>query len=173
MFVDCYCLLEKTFEFQKQGFSKPGKCSSLEVHLQLVQAPSKSTEVNPEPGQSGDRRAHAVTFNDQSAVISADEVKLPQEDDIDAVFDDADRGAASFSNVKEMSTTEGISDAVNTAMTLTGSDGFTLVCGYVEKLMSVGDVVSEVSAMTAQNLNFHYILNGLRSTLGQALHGAY
>jgi hypothetical protein len=30
----------------------------------------------------------------------------------------------------------------------------------VEKLMSIGDVVSEVSAMTAQNLNFRYILNG-------------
>jgi hypothetical protein len=95
-----------------------------------------------------------VTFNDQSAVISADEVKLPQDDDIEVVFDDADCGAASLSNVKEMSTTEGITDAVNTAMTLTGSDGFTLVCGYVEKLMSVGDVVSEVSAMMAQISTF-------------------
>jgi len=38
-----------------------------------------------------------------------------------------DRGEASFSNVTEMSITEGITDAVNTAMTLTGSDGFTLV----------------------------------------------
>jgi hypothetical protein len=154
VFVDCYCFPENTFEFQKHGSSKPGKRGSLEVRLELVQAPSKSSEVNPEPGQSGGQRAHAVTFNDQSAVISADEAMLPQEDDIDAVFDDADRGAASLSNVKEMSTTEGITDAVNTAMTLTGSDGFTLVCGYVEKLMSVGDVVSEVSAMMAQISTF-------------------
>jgi len=159
VFVDCYRFLENTFELQQHGSSKPGKRSSLDVHLQLVQAQSKSTKVDPEPGQS-DQTAHAVTSNDQPAAISPDGVRLPQEDEVDAVFGEADRGAASLSNVKGMTTTEGITDAVNIAMTLTGSDGFTLVCGCVEKLMSVGDVVSEVSAMTAQNLNFHYILNG-------------
>jgi hypothetical protein len=56
----------------------PGPGSCLKVHLQLIQAPSKSTEVNPEPGESGNWRAHSVTFNDQPAVISADKVKLPQ-----------------------------------------------------------------------------------------------
>jgi hypothetical protein len=150
LFVDYYGFLENTFELQKHGSSKPGKPSSLDVHLQLVQAQSKSTEVDPEPGQSD----HAVTSNDQPAAISPDGVRLPQEDEVDAVFGGADGGAASLSNVRGMSTTEGITDAVNTAMTLTGPDGFTLVCGYVEKLMSIGDIVSEVSAITAQISTF-------------------
>ncbi|KIM73665.1 hypothetical protein PILCRDRAFT_828960 [Piloderma croceum F 1598] len=135
--------VENTFKLQKHGSSKPGKRSSLDVHLRLVQAQSESTEVDPEPEQA-DQMAHAVTCNDQPAVISPDGVRLPQKDEVDAVFGEADRGAASLSNVKGMSTTEDITDAVNTSMTLTGSDGFTLVCGYVEKLMNIGDVVSEI-----------------------------
>jgi hypothetical protein len=151
--IGYYCFLENTFELQKHGSSKPGKRRSLDVHLQLVQAQSKSTKVDPEPGQS-DQTAHAVTSSDQPAAISPDGVRLPQEEEVDAVFGEVDRGAASLSNVKGLSTTEGITDAVNTAMTLTGSDGFTLVSRYVEKLMSVGDVVSEVSTVTAHMSTF-------------------
>ncbi|KIM74793.1 hypothetical protein PILCRDRAFT_693732 [Piloderma croceum F 1598] len=43
-----------------------------------------------------------------------------------------------------MSVVEDSMDAVDTGITMGDSDGFALVCGYVEKLMEIGDVVSQI-----------------------------
>ena len=66
------------------------------------------------------------------------------EDQVADLFDETDRSAAGLSNVKGMSAIGSITDTVNAAVTIGGSDGFTLVCGYVEKLMKIGDIVSKV-----------------------------
>jgi hypothetical protein len=45
-----------------------------------------------------------------------------------------------------MSVIEDSTDTIDIGITMGDSDGFALVCGYVEKLMEIGDVVSQVSA---------------------------
>ena len=105
---------------------------------------TESIGGNWDPGQSGIQRAHLVTVNSQPPAVFANEVNLTQEDDVGVVLSQADCGVASLSNVRGMSTVEGITDAINTAMMLADSNRFALVCGYVEKLMGLGDIVSGV-----------------------------
>jgi hypothetical protein len=156
--VDCHYFLEKTLELRQNN--KPGKYCSLEVHFELVKTQTESNKGNRGTGQSGDQRVHMVTVNSQPAAVFADAVKLTQEDEVGVVLGQADHGVASLSNFKGMSTIEGITGAIDTAGTLTDSDGFALVCGYVEKLMGIGDIVSGVRMPTTnfQNLDFNSIL---------------
>jgi hypothetical protein len=81
--------------------------------------------------------------NDQPA--ARPEVKLPLEDQVVGLFNEADRSAAELSNVKDISAVEDSTDAVDTGINMGDSDGFALVCGYIEKLMKIDDVVSQVS----------------------------
>jgi hypothetical protein len=64
------------------------------------------------------------------------------------VFDEAG-GVDKLSNSKSMSVVEDSTDAIDAGITMGDSDGFALVCGYVEKLMNIGDVVSQVSTKPA------------------------
>jgi hypothetical protein len=61
------------------------------------------------------------------------------------VFDGAGGAVDKLSNSKSMSVVEDSTDAIDAGITMGDSDGFALVCGYVEKLMKIGDVVSQVS----------------------------
>ena len=116
------------------------------MRLQLLEAQS---EVVQEPGQSRENQEHGQSSNDQP-----DEPKLPLEDQVVDLFDEADHCAAKLSNVKGMSVVENATDTVNTSITIEHSDGFALVCGYVEQLMKIGDVVSKVGAW-AQKRQLH------------------
>ncbi|KIM86175.1 hypothetical protein PILCRDRAFT_5220 [Piloderma croceum F 1598] len=129
-------MIEHTYQLQKNGTSKSGKYGNLLVRLQLLEAQS---EVVQEPGQSRENQEHGQSSNDQP-----DEPKLPLEDQVVDLFDEADHCAAKLSNVKGMSVVENATDTVNTSITIEHSDGFALVCGYVEQLMKIGDVVSKV-----------------------------
>jgi hypothetical protein len=135
------CLTEHTYELQKDGTSKSGKYGNLLVRLQLLEAQSEAVR---EPGQSRENQEHGQSSNNQP-----DEPKLPLEDQVVDLFDEADHGAAKLSNVKGMSVVENTTDAFNTPITIGNSDGFALVCGYVEQLMIIGDVVSKVGTETA------------------------
>ena len=85
---------------------------------------------------------HTVISNDLLSV-SVDGMKLIGEDEVGVIFDEAGRSASLLSNAKEMYA-ERVIKAVATGTSL---NGFTLVCGYVEKLMVGGNVVSEVSTL--------------------------
>ena len=108
------------------------------VRLQLLEAQSEAVQ---EPGQFCENREYGRSSNNQP-----DEPKLPLEDQIVDLFDEADHGAAKLSNAKGMSMVEITTD---TPITIGDSDGFALVCGYVEQLMKIGDVVSKVGTETA------------------------
>jgi len=110
------------------------------VRLQLLEAQSEAVQ---DPGQSCENREYGRSSNKQ-----LDEPKLPLEDQIVDLFDEADHGAAKLSNVKGMSVVENTTDAINTPIPIGDSDGFALVCGYVEQLMIIGDVVSKVGTET-------------------------
>jgi len=111
------------------------------VRLQFLEAQFEAVQ---ESGQSHENQEHSQPSNDES-----DEPKLPLEDQVTELFDETDHSAAKLSNVKGMSVVENATDTVNTAMTIGESDGFTLVCGYVEQLMKILDVVSKVGTETA------------------------
>jgi hypothetical protein len=136
-----YCPTEHTYELQKDGTSKSGKYGNLLVRLQLLEGQSEAVE---EPGQSRENQEHGQSSNDRP-----DEPKLPLEDQVIDLFDEADHSAAKLSNVKGISVVENITDTVNTSTTIEHSDGFALVCGYVEQLMTIGDVVSKVGTELA------------------------
>ena len=125
---------------QKGGTSKSGKYGNLLVHLQLLGAPSKGVQG---PGKSRENQGHGQSSNDQP-----DEPKLPLEDQVVGLFDETDRSAGNLLNVKGLSAVQNTTDAANTAVTIGDSDGFALVCGYVEQLMKIGDVVSKVGTET-------------------------
>ena len=108
------------------------------VRFQLLEAQSGR------PGQSSEKQEHGQSSNDQP-----DAPKLPLEDKVVDLFNETDRSAANLSKVKGMSTVQNTTDAANTAITISGSDGFALVCGYVEQLVAIGDVVSKVGTETA------------------------
>jgi hypothetical protein len=106
------------------------------VRIQLLEVQSKAIQ---EPGQSCENQEHH----------QPDEPKLPLEDEVVNLFDEADHGATKLSNVKGISVVENTTDAINTPVTIGDSNGFALVCGYVEQLMTIGDVVSKVGTETA------------------------
>jgi hypothetical protein len=110
------------------------------VRLRLLGAPSESVQG---PRQSRENQGHGQSSNDQP-----DEPKLPLEDRVVGLLDETDRSAANLSNVKGLSAVQNTTDAANTAITIGGSDGFALVCGYVEQLMKIGEVVSKVGTQT-------------------------
>ena len=126
---------------QKGGTNKSGKYGNLLVRLQLLEAPSEAIQ---EPVQSRENQGHGQSSNDQP-----DEPKLPLEDRVVGLFDETDRSAGNLSNVKGLSAVQNATDATNTAITISGSNRFALVCGYVEQLMTIGDVVSKVGTETA------------------------
>ena len=111
------------------------------MRLQFLEAQSKAVQ---ESGQSHENQEHSQPSNDES-----DDLKLPLEDQVAELFDETDRSAAKLSDVKGMSLVENATDTVNTPVTIGESDGFALVCGYVEQLMKIGDVVSKVGTETA------------------------
>jgi hypothetical protein len=110
------------------------------VRLQLFETPSESVQG---PRQSRENQGHGQSSNDEP-----DEPKLPLEDRVVGLFDETDHSAANLSNVKGMLVVQNTTDAANTAITIGGSDKFALVCGYVEQLMKIGDVVSKVGTKT-------------------------
>ena len=110
------------------------------MRLQLLEASSEAVQG---PEQSRWNQEHGQSSNDQP-----DEPKLPLEDQVVGLFDETDRRAANLSNVKGLSAVQNTTDATNTAITISGSNGFALVCGYVEQLMKIGDVVSKVGTKT-------------------------
>ena len=138
----CIPTAENTYELQKHGTSKSGKYGSLVVRLQLIKFESEAIQ---ESGPSTGDRELTASSNDQPAARPSDEAKLPLEDQVAGLFNEADRSAAKLSNAKGMSVIEDTTDTVDTGITMGDSDGFVLVCGYVEKLMVIGDVVSQVS----------------------------
>jgi hypothetical protein len=157
------CPTEHTYELQKDGTSKSGKYGNLLVRFQLLEAQSEAVQ---EPGQSCENQEHGQSSNDQP-----DELKLPLEDQVIDLFDEADHGAAKLSNVKGTSVVENTTD---NPITIGDSDGFALVCGYVEQLMTIGDVVSKVGTETAATRpSFANPIPTLllRYTHGQASHG--
>ena len=111
------------------------------MRLQLLGAPSESVQG---PRQSRENQGHGQSSNDQP-----DEPKLPLEDQVVDLLDETDHRAAKLSNVKGMSVVENTIDTANTSTTIGDSDGFALVCGYVEQLIAIGDVVSKVGTETA------------------------
>jgi hypothetical protein len=113
----------------------------LVVQLQLIKVESEIIQESP----STDDRERNASSNDQSATRPSDKAKLPLEDQVAGLFNEADRSAAKLSNAKGMSVIEDTTDTVDIGITMGDSDGFALVCGYVEKLMEIGDVVSQVS----------------------------
>jgi hypothetical protein len=138
----CIPIAENTYELQKHGTSKSGKYGSLVVRLQLIKVESEAIQKS---GPSTDDRELIASSNDQPATRPSDKAKLPLEDQVAGLFNEADRSAAKLSNTKGMSVVEDSTDTVDTGITMGDSDGFALVCGYVEKLMEIGDVVSQVS----------------------------
>jgi hypothetical protein len=124
----CVPIAENTYELQKHGTSKSGKYGSLVVRLQLVKSESEAIQESA---------------TDQPA--ASPQVKLPLEDQVAGVFDEAGGAVDKLSNSMSMSVVEDSTDAIDAGITMGDSDGFALVCGYVEKLMKVGDVVSQVS----------------------------
>jgi hypothetical protein len=127
--VNFYILTaENTYELQKHGASKSKKYGSLVIRLQVIKSELEAIQESA---------------NDQPAARA--EAKLPLEDQVAGLFGEADRAVDKLSNARRMSVVEDSTDAVDTGMTMGDSDGFALVCGYVEKLMKIGDVVSQVS----------------------------
>ena len=132
--------VENTYELQKQGSSKSGKYGSVLVRLQLIEAQSDFLEVSV---QSGGNREYTESSNYQATAAPSDKAKLPG--DAPIVFDEAQRSAAKLETVKGMSTFNNIAGTINTDTTIASVNGFALVCGYVETLMKIGDLVSEVN----------------------------
>ena len=133
----------KILELQKQNPPcKPGKSYSLEVHLELV-TKSGSTNLNQDPGS---QKVQRVLSGDQPVTLSEGKVIPPREDETSAVLAEVARGPTNFSAIKEVLTIKNGTDAIEATMTYTGTNDFVAVCGCVEKLMNIGDVVAGVSA---------------------------
>jgi hypothetical protein len=139
-------LAENTYELQKQGTSKSGKYGTLLVSILVIK---KQSEVIQEPGQSTENMECTESSKNQRAAHASDEAKLPLEDQVVALFDQADCSADKLSNAKRMSVVENTADTVNDGIEVGDSDGFALVCGYVEQLVEIGDVVSKASTKSS------------------------
>jgi hypothetical protein len=110
---------EDKFELQKRGTSKSGKYGSLVLRLQLIK--SNAASVSQAPGIPDSVMEHAV--------------------------DGANRDVANLSRFEGASSTIGdITSIGDGVAAMTSSQGFALVCGYVEKLMEIGNVISQVSS---------------------------
>lgn len=137
----------KTLKLQKRNApGKLGKMYSLEVHLEVAITQSDSTDVNQNPEQFGSQKTQPMLSSDQPVAVSEDKVMPPQEDETSAVLDEVAHGPTSFSTIKGMSAIESGTGAMDATMTFMGTNSFAVVCGYVEKLMNIGDVAAQVSA---------------------------
>jgi hypothetical protein len=136
------CHTENTYQLQKHKTSKSGKYGSFVVRLQLIKFESEAIQ---ELGPSRDDQELTTSSSDQPTARPSDEAKLPLEDQVAGLFNAADCSAATLSNAKGMSVIKDSTDIVDTGITMGDSDGFALVCGYVEKLIEIGNVVSQVS----------------------------
>ena len=94
---------------------------------------------------SGGDRIHDESSNGRPAAKASEEAILPLEKEIVELFDEADQGSAKLSNVKGVQVIGGSVEIINAGITIGDSSGFTSVCGYVEKLMKIGDAISQVS----------------------------
>ena len=119
---------------QKRGSNKSGNYGSLVVCLQLIESgPAEASQV---PGNPSGGVENAQTSTDQP-----DEGDLTLQD-VCVIAEEADHGAAKLSNVKGATVVGDISDGV---ASMTSSQCFALVCGYVEKLTGIGDELAKVS----------------------------
>jgi hypothetical protein len=113
------------------------------LRLQLIKL---SSEASERPGKSDE----GVRVDEGSvggrAIVQTDEGKLPLDNQVKIIAEYADRSAASLSNPKGMSTFGDTAACVDDVAAMTSSQGFSLVCGYVEKLIKIGEVVSEVNS---------------------------
>ena len=156
----------KTLELQNQNHPRrPGKIYSLEVHLELVTPQSDTTNVNQDPRQSGIQEAQPIPPGDQLVEVAEDKVMPPQDsnDETSAVLDEVARGSTNLSTVKGMSTIEIGTGAINTAVTFTGTNDFAAICGYVEKLVNIGNIMAEVSVLV-RKVEFDRYLKCLASS---------
>ena len=153
--------VEEQRVLQKHGSNKAGKYGSLVVHLQLIK--SASAEASQVPRNPGGGVDIAGTSTDQP-----DEGKLALED-VCVMAEEAGHSAAKLSNPKGVTDPRDISDGV---ASMTSSQCFALVCGYVEKLTGIGDELAKVSVFRF-SLYMPFLILYYRYILGQSLHGAF
>jgi hypothetical protein len=105
------------------------------VRLQLI-------ESGPAEASQAPRNSSAGVENTQTSTDQPDERELTLQD-VCVIAERADHSAAKLSNVKGVTIVGDISDGI---VSMTSSQCFALVCGYVEKLTGIGDELAKVSA---------------------------
>jgi len=152
---DFSSFVEERHVLQKRGSNKSGKYGSLVVHLQLIKS---------DPAEA----ASSSVENARTSTEQPDEGKLALQD-VCVMAEEADHSAAKLSNPKGVTDARDISDGV---ASMTSSQCFALVCGYVETLIGIGDELAKVSAFQP-SLYMPFLTLYYRYILGQALHGAF
>ena len=104
------------------------------VRLQVIKsAPVEASQVPCNPGSSGVNIAGTSTDQPDEETLALEDVCV--------IAEEANHSAAKLSNVKGIAADRDIPDGV---ASMTNSQCFGLVCGYVEKLTGIGDELAKV-----------------------------
>jgi hypothetical protein len=131
-------ILEKTFQVNPIGSSKPGKYWRLFVRLQLVAMsdPAQCHQEHEPSGGEGEQQRVGQSPLDDTNVLEEDQINKAA---IQANCITASLGGSSVAVAAQI-----ITDVADRTVTVSSSASFELVCEYVEKLVNIGAVLSEV-----------------------------
>ncbi|KAH7919375.1 YVTN repeat-like/Quino protein amine dehydrogenase [Leucogyrophana mollusca] len=165
-------VVEKTFQLQKEGGPR-GEITLTFEHIPLRESAlisSQDAGVDASAGQSSSsaveparRSQHEIpvavvepVFQGANVDASADLSLSSAEDrpakslgEVSLAADEAHRSVSGLTTPRVIGSVPAITGDVNAIEGVTGSSGFTLVYGYVEKLVNIGGVLAEVHPWAA------------------------